>query len=81
MPGEIGDQINEFSGQKAKNFDTHVSKINILEKDDSDCFAIILGEMLVIDLEPIFYVENKHSVSLHEQILLLLWIHTVSLRV
>ena len=53
----------------------------MLKKDDSDSFGIILGEMLVLDLEPVFHFKNTDTKSLHEQILLLLWVHSVTLRV
>ena len=50
-----------------------------LEVDDGDDFVVILGQILVGNLEFILNTKNKDIESLHKKVLLLIWIDTESL--
>ena len=50
-----------------------------MEIDDGNHLGVILGEIFVLNLEAVFDTKNNDIESLTEQVLLLLWIHSVSL--
>ena len=59
----------------------HCISRGTLKIDDCDVLGVILGKMFVRNLELVLDTKNVDHESLHQQVLLLPWIHTVTLRV